>query len=125
MSLKMLERSLDQHQEARQTFFRDLKIVGTAVIAFQFMVFFRFINLSEQQHQLNGEISGARTNLVAVQEIQSQLTLLQSALRTNATALINELNATPLNLRNDILHLEADLRTFRGASSLPPAPLGP
>jgi hypothetical protein len=121
MNLKMLERSLDQHQEARRTFFRDLKIVGAAVLAFQFMVFFRFVNLSEQQHQLGGEIADARTNLVAVQEIQTQLALLQSALRTNTAALLAELNTTPLKLRNQILDLERDLNIFRGAPSLPGA----
>jgi hypothetical protein len=120
MNLKMLERSLDQHQEARQAFFRDLKIVGAAVLAFQFLVFFRFVNLSEQQQQLNGEIADARTNLVAVQEIQTQLTQLQSDLRTNTAALIAELNATPLKLRGGILDLERDLKIFRGAPTPPP-----
>lgn len=128
MNLKMLERSLDQHQEARQTFFRDLKIVGAAVLAFQFLVFFRFVNLSEQQHQLGDEIAGVRTNLLAVQEIQAQLTRLQSGLRTNTTTLIAELNATPLNLRSNIQHLEIGLNLFRGVPALsggPPPPPGP
>ena len=77
LDLKFLERSLQQEEGARKVFFRDLKIATVLLLAFQFMVFFVFIDLNDQRLALELQVTQLRADQKALSEVQAQLVLLE------------------------------------------------
>ncbi len=70
LDLKFLERSLQQQESARQAFFRDVKIASLLFLAFQFVIFSRFINLHEHGLRLDAQIASLRIDQQALGEVQ-------------------------------------------------------
>ena len=124
LDLRFLERSVQQQESARQRFLRDLKIVGFLLLAFQFLVFFRFIDLSDRQEQLGAEVAQLGADREAVGEIQAQLTSLGEALQAGKNQLTEELRQAPESMRKQVQALETYIRILREGPPVGP-PIGP
>lgn len=126
LDLKLLDGSLDRLENARSTFSRDLKIAAVLVLGFQFVIFFRFIDLNERQIGLDGEVSQLQDDQKAFVVIQAQLGDLQGDLQKGKGRLSERLQNLPSAMRTQIVGLEkalAELRSGRSserASSPPP-----
>ena len=120
LNLKLLERSLEEHEHARSNFSRDLKFAVVLLLAFQFFVFFRFANLSDQQFELQPQLEQAEAHQQALVEIRGAVEKIETTLKTGTTELATILGDLPRQIRNELGELNEDLTTFR--SELLPLP---
>jgi hypothetical protein len=120
LNLKLLERSLEQHENARANFFRDLKVAVVLLLAFQFFVFFRFADLSDQQFALRPKVEQAEARQHALVEIRTAVDKIEMALKTGTSELTAFLGGMPQEIRNALGQLNEDLKAFRAAPFPPP-----
>ena len=105
LDLKLLDGSLDRLENARSTFSRDLKIAAVLVLGFQFVIFFRFIDLNERQIGLDGEVRQLQDDQKAFVVIQAQLGDLQGDLQKGKGRLSERLQNLPSAMRTQIFGL--------------------
>src|SRR5258708_12453474 len=91
----MLERAAERHDDARSNFFRDLKIAGVVLLVFQFLVFFKFANLSDERLEVRNRLAKAETNQVALAAVQSALGSIKTILETATAGLPNSFTPVP------------------------------
>ena len=120
LNLKLLERSLEEHEQARANFFRDLKIAVVLLLAFQFFVFFRFANLSDQQFEVRPQLEQAVAQQKALVEIRGAVEKIETTLKAGTEELATVLGDMPQQIRNELGHLNEDLTNFRAAPFPPP-----
>lgn len=113
LNLKLLERSLELHEAARASFFRDLKIVAVILLVFQFLVFFRFASLSDQQLAVRNQLHQAVNNQQALQAVQAPLEGLKQTLKTGTATLSQSLESVPQEIREQLGNLAGELEDFR------------
>lgn len=119
LNLKLLERSLEEHEHARSNFLRDIKFAVVLLLAFQFFVFFRFANLSDQQFELQPQLEQAEAHQEALVKIRGRVEKIETTLKTGTTELASFLGNLPQQIRNGLGKLNEDLTTFR-EEPLPP-----
>src|SRR2546426_3432814 len=95
LDLKLLDGSLDRLENACSAFSRDLKIAAVLVLGFQFVIFFRFIDLNGQQVSLDRDIEQLQSDQKALADIQAQLGNLQDALQKGRRHLSDRLKNLP------------------------------
>jgi hypothetical protein len=117
LDLKLLDDSLDRLESARSTFSRDFKIAAALVLGFQFVIFFRFIDLNGLQIGLDKRIAQVRGDPKAIADIQGQLNDLQSDLQKGRRQLSERLQNLPSVMRTQIVGLEKDLAQLRSGRS--------
>lgn len=117
LDLKLLESSLRQQESSRQTFSRDLKIAIVLVLGFQFVIFFRFIDLNEQIISGEKQIGSLQNDQMALDDVQVHLGDLKTILQKGETELSERLKKTPSNLRAQIVKLEEELGELRSRQS--------
>jgi hypothetical protein len=120
LNLNLLERSLEEHENARANFSRDLKFAVVLLIVFQFFVFFRFAKLSDQQFDLRPKLEQAEAHQRALGEIRTAVDSLEAALKTGTAQLTTLLGDLPQQIRNELGRLNDDLTAFRAAPFPPP-----
>jgi hypothetical protein len=121
LNLKMLERSLEQHESARSNFFRDLKFAGVVLLLFQFLVFFKFASLSDEKLEVRTRLTKAETNQRALADVQLAVGSIKTVLKKAAEGLTNSLTHVPSDIRDQLSHLAEELEEFRGQPfQLPP-----
>lgn len=109
----MLERSVAQHENAREHFFRDLKIVATVLLAFQFVVFFRFPALNDKRVNVRLRLNAAETNRKALADAQEDLASISDILKKSADQLTGLLHEAAPQIRAKLQELNQDLNRFR------------
>ncbi len=119
LNLKLLERALDQHESARASFYRDVKIVAVALIVFQCFVFFRFTALSDDLFVLQPKWDQAVADQEALKQVHRALNAFKAALDTGSSAMARSLRNVPQDIRNDLSELDAELRNVRDGLAPP------
>jgi hypothetical protein len=115
LNQKLLERSLEEHAQARSSFSRDLKVAVVLLLIFQFFVFFRFANLSDRQFELRPRLKEAQEQHEAVVTIRQAVEKMDTALKTGTTELTRFIGNMPQRIRNELEHLSEDLEKFQTA----------
>lgn len=119
LNLKLLERSLDQHESARATFYRDVKIVAVALIIFQCFVFFRFTALSDDLYVLQPQWDRAVADQDALKQVHGALAAFKATLDTGSREMARSVRNVPQDIRNDLGTLDDELRNIREGRSAP------
>ena len=119
LNLKLLERALGQHEGARASFYRDVKIVAIALIVFQCFVFFRFTALSDDLFVLQPKWDQAVADQEALQQVHGALSTFKTALETGSSEMAHSLRNVPQDIRNDLGKLDDELRNIREGRAAP------
>ena len=119
LNLTLLERSLEEHEHARANLSRDLKLAVVLLLAFQFFVFFRFANLSDQQFELQPQLEQAEANQQALLKVRGAVEKIETTLKNGTAQLATTLGELPQQIRNELGKLDQDLTAFR-SEPLPP-----
>ncbi|MFO0908065.1 MAG: hypothetical protein U0794_06860 [Isosphaeraceae bacterium] len=96
---KLLDRALDQQAKDGQAFFRDLKIAALVLLVFQFGIFFRYVDLSDQLAGIQQKQGQLREEQQAVDEAQQAFARLESVLQSGAKKMGEELSTARERLR--------------------------
>lgn len=113
LDLKLLDSSQDRLEKARGAFWRDFKIAVILIVAFQFVIFFRFIDLNQRRIKLDEEKSHLQEDQRVLNDIEIQLSSLQSQLQKGARELSKGLQALPSNMHAQIKAFNNDLLKLR------------
>ena len=126
LDLELLDSSLRQQENARQAFARDLKIAFVLVLGFQFVIFFRFIDLNDQIISSARQIGSLQNDQKAFDDVQARLGDLKTVLQQGQSELSEQLKNVPSNLREQIVQFETELGELRRPPSavglIPPPP---
>lgn len=124
LDLELLESSLRQQESARQNFSRDLKVAVVLILGFQFVIFFRFIDLNDQMKSNEKQIQSLQDAQVALNDVQAPLEDLKTVLQKGERELGERLKSVPSGLRAQIVEFENELGQLRHppAAGLTPAP---
>src|SRR4051794_27220413 len=95
---KFLEHALEEHRSACKAFFRDLGIVSTVLLAFLFLILFRYIALEDQSR----ELAKVSDRLHQDQQYLNLLTQRLQAVNGSLAPLSSLLDDTPSLLRGQI-----------------------
>lgn len=113
LNLKFLERSLQQYADVSHAFFRDLKIAAIVLLAFQIVIFFRFVDLHERGAHLDQQLTQLRNDRKAFGEVQMNLISLKEVLPAGRQKLTESLSKTPDALKDQIGALEQNVKDIR------------
>lgn len=113
LNLEFLERSLQQYEDVRHAFFRDLKIATIVLLAFQIVIFFRFVDLHERGSHLDQQLTQLRNDRKAFGEVQMNLISLKEVLQAGRQKLTESLSKTPDALKDQIGGLEQNVKDIR------------
>lgn len=102
LNLKFLERSLQQYADVSHAFFRDLKIAAIVLLAFQIVIFFRFVDLHERGAHLDQQLTQLRNDRKAFGEVQMNLISLKEVLPAGRQKLTESISKTPDTLKDQI-----------------------
>ena len=105
LDLKLLDRSLEAHAAERQGFVRDLKIVVAAVFLFQFGVFFRYVDLSDQGQKIAAEAEEVADARAALKSVQDGLGAMGDLLEKGGAKVADDIKRAPAELRGKIVGL--------------------
>src|SRR5262249_23769691 len=97
--LKLLERALDQQATAGQAFFRDLKIAVVVLLVFQFGIFFRYVDLSDQGAGIQAKQARLHKEQDTVEAVQARFAALEQSLQSGAKKMSEELTQGRERLR--------------------------
>ncbi len=103
LDLKLLDRSLESHAAARQAFSRDLKIVVAAILVFQFGIFFRYVDMSDDAYRLDAQAKEVSEASAALKSVQDGLESLVGILKSGREAVAEDLKKAPPELRAEIV----------------------
>lgn len=113
---KLLDDSLERFHRGRGTFARDLKIAALLVLGFQFVIFFRSIDLNQKQANLDKNIRSLKDDQKAFTAVQARLIELQDELQKGKVKLSERLQDLTPTMRAEIVSLEGGLGDLRKAS---------
>lgn len=113
LDLKFLDLSLQKYENDRHAFFRNLKIAAVLVITFQFLVFFPYIDISDEKYHATIEINVLKNDSSAINDFQSQLITLQGSLYTGRNIVFEKLQKLPDDLKTEINLLEDYVNRIR------------
>jgi hypothetical protein len=113
----LLERARERHEDSRSTFLRDLKLCAVALVAFQFLVFFRYASLSDRQFALGPQLAQAQADHQALVEVTGALDRFKNALVAGSDKLAALLLAVPDDIRTQLGRLNEELQAQRNSSS--------
>lgn len=116
LDLKVLERSSQQLDNARSSLSRDVTALILVLLAFQFVIFFRFISLNDQDIEIDRQIAQAIDDRQIVDDIAGLITELNTDIKTGKEQLTKELEGAPSRIRNRIVELEDYINDLRSAS---------
>jgi hypothetical protein len=129
LDLELLDSSLRQQENARQAFARDLKIAFVLVLGFQFVIFFRFIDLNDQIINSAKQLGSLQKGQKAFDDVQARLGDLKTVLQQGQSELSEQLKSVPSSLREQIDQFETVLGgmrhppSFVGSTPGPPSPM--
>lgn len=113
LDLKFFEHLLQQLTGRRRIFFRDLKVAALLLIAFQFVIFFRFINLSDSAIKLNDQKTKIEADKDAFNRVQDKFELMEKTIDSGSERIISHLDNMPRNLREKFKLLENFIKKLR------------
>src|SRR5438876_507520 len=92
--LKFFERAVERQEGERGAFFRDFKLATAALLAFQFVIFFRFIDLDERRVAVETTIQHFHADQASLDEVHAQLASLRETLRLGSERMSKRLRDT-------------------------------
>lgn len=118
LDLKLLDKALERHASGRQVFSRDLKIAATIVTGFLFGIFFRFIDLSDQQLKLGNQLKEVGEAQATVAAIKDGLGKISDTLQKQGAEVTDAIKQAPPKLRARIVAFNSALAKLKQTDSL-------
>jgi hypothetical protein len=113
LNLKLLDRSVERHEDNRASFFRDLKFVSLALLVFQFLFFFKYCGLSDERLKARAELKSAVANQTALASVRSNIDKIRGVLKNGTDQLTIFLSRVPSDISGQLSQLAKGLDTFR------------
>jgi hypothetical protein len=124
LELGVLDRSVESYQTARDNFWRDLKIVWIGLLAFQFLVFFRFASLMARKADAEGKLDHGTNTLISLTNAAYQLVSLNATLDQNQKAFADQIRTLPHTIRQGLTNLNQEyLAAKKQPTETRPSPL--
>jgi hypothetical protein len=113
LDLKLLDRAVERHSSDQQAFWRDLKIAAALIVVFQFGVFFRYVNLSDQGQKIKSDLDQVQAAQTTLADVQSALAGIGHTIEIGKHKVAESLGQGQSELRSQILAFNAGLRRLK------------
>jgi hypothetical protein len=119
---KLLERLATRLDHTRDSLAKELRVVAAVVLAFQFLIFLPYLDLSDRAYHTDRQIRLVQQDQSAINSVRSQVTAFTSQVEAGRAQLSQPVAQAPATLRSLTLELDGYLANLR--SELARAPAG-